>query len=277
MQTTLSETPTQGRNNYEEKKNARIARYQELAEKNHIKAGQLSEQSHKMASMIPFGQPILVGHHSEKRDRNYRDKIWTTMGKSAEAEKKAAYYEERATAAANNNMISSDDPDAIQKLRTRIAKLETKQEKMKAVNKIVKSRRKTYTEEQKKTDLVRLGYPEKIAVLFFEPDYCGRIGFPSYELTNNNGNIRRLRARLEEMGKHQDDVSQEIQIDGIEIIDNVEENRVQVFFPGKPDVNIRKELKSAGFRWAPSNGCWQSYRNGSQLDQVKKILSPDRI
>ena len=26
----------------------------------------------KALSVIPFGQPILIGHHSEKRDRNYR-------------------------------------------------------------------------------------------------------------------------------------------------------------------------------------------------------------
>jgi hypothetical protein len=39
------------------------------------------------------------------------------------------------------------------------------------------------------------------------------------------------------------------------------DNRVRLFFAGKPDVEIRTRLKSAGFRWAPTIGCWQAYRN----------------
>ncbi|MEE8059026.1 MAG: DUF3560 domain-containing protein [Pseudomonadales bacterium] len=34
-----------------------------------------------MAPVIPFGQPILVGHHSEHRDRRYRDRIHNTFVK----------------------------------------------------------------------------------------------------------------------------------------------------------------------------------------------------
>ena len=32
---------------------------------------------------------------------------------------------------------------------------------------------------------------------------------------------------------------------------NREDNRLQVFFDGKPDADTRAELKSSGFRWAP--------------------------
>ena len=35
----------------------------------------------KMAEAIPFGQPILVGHHSEKRDRRYRGRMHAKMDK----------------------------------------------------------------------------------------------------------------------------------------------------------------------------------------------------
>ena len=62
-------------NFYEEKKQRRLERAQELAEKNESKAKQVFNHAHNMADAIPFGQPILVGHYSEKRDRNYRDKI----------------------------------------------------------------------------------------------------------------------------------------------------------------------------------------------------------
>lgn len=58
-------------NNYNERKQARINRYRELAEKNHAAASAQHEESRQMMSAIPMGQPILVGHHSEARDRRY--------------------------------------------------------------------------------------------------------------------------------------------------------------------------------------------------------------
>lgn len=48
-------------------------------------AGQaLHDEAHRMADAIPFGQPILVGHHSESRDRRYRDRIHSKQGKAYE-------------------------------------------------------------------------------------------------------------------------------------------------------------------------------------------------
>lgn len=68
-----------------------------------------------MADCIPFGQPILVGHHSEGRDRNFRKRIHNTFGKSFQAQDKAKHYEQKAAAIENNRAIFSDDPQAIQK------------------------------------------------------------------------------------------------------------------------------------------------------------------
>lgn len=62
------------------------------AKKAEERSEQLFEKAHDMASIIPFGQPILVGHHSEKRDRNYRNRIHNTMRKAFEEEGKAKYY-----------------------------------------------------------------------------------------------------------------------------------------------------------------------------------------
>jgi hypothetical protein len=56
-------------NAYEEKQQARVERYEALAEKHRAAADAACNRAHEMASIIPFGQPILVGHHSEGRDR----------------------------------------------------------------------------------------------------------------------------------------------------------------------------------------------------------------
>lgn len=46
-------------------------------------------ESHKMADVIPVGQPILVGHHSEKSDRSYRARIDSHHRKGVEAYQRA--------------------------------------------------------------------------------------------------------------------------------------------------------------------------------------------
>lgn len=67
------------KHNYEERRQKRIDNAKRLAEKNKQKSDALREAGNKMANAIPFGQPILIGHHSEKSDRNYRKKTTTLL------------------------------------------------------------------------------------------------------------------------------------------------------------------------------------------------------
>ena len=106
--------------NYEERQQARKERYEKRAEQLREEAKRLHGQAHEMASAIPFGQPILVGHHSEGRDRRYRERIHNTFGRSFAAQEKAEYYERKAESVGRSG-ISSDDPDAIKKLRSKLA------------------------------------------------------------------------------------------------------------------------------------------------------------
>lgn len=66
---------------------------------------------------------------------------------------------------------------------------------MKAGNKIVKSKKLTI--EQKIEQLKAAGH----SALILQPDFCGRVGYADYELTNNNANIRRMKQRLEQLEK----------------------------------------------------------------------------
>jgi hypothetical protein len=47
------------------------------------------DTAHKMADVIPFGQPIMVGHHSEKSDRLFRARIDSHHRKGVEAYQRA--------------------------------------------------------------------------------------------------------------------------------------------------------------------------------------------
>lgn len=81
---------------YYERQEARRERYELRAERARQESDAAARQAEKMASIIPMGQPILVGHHSEGRDRRYRARIGQTMDKAISLDKKAAYYEEKA-------------------------------------------------------------------------------------------------------------------------------------------------------------------------------------
>lgn len=258
-------------NHYEEKKQARIDRLRAAAQKAEKESTQLYDQAHKMAGMIPFGQPIIAGHHSEGRDRRYRGRIQSKLEKAFAAQDKAKEYASRAAAAESNTAISSDDPEAVVKLREKLVGLEKLQETMKAANKIIK--RKTGAHEVKIAELEALGIKDPARL--FEPDFCGRIGFPDYAITNNGAEIRRCKKRIEEMVELSERYDCEYMIGEIRVHEDPNDNRLKIFFPTKPGEEIRSMLKSNGFRWSPYNRAWQRQLNGFSkhaLENIKEKL-----
>jgi hypothetical protein len=58
---------------------------------------------------------------------------------------------------------------------------------------------------------------------------------------------------------------------GISIISNTEADRIQIFFPNKPNEDLRKELKSHGWRWSPKQGAWQRKKTINAYRSAKNI------
>ena len=48
--------------------------------------------------------------------------------------------------------------------------------------------------------------------------------------------------------------------------------RIQLFFEGKPEPEVRDILKSNGFRWAPSVGAWQRQLNNNGKYAVERVI-----
>lgn len=255
-------------NDYEirqDKRKERLERRAALCEK---LARVRLEQAQRMSSCIPMGQPILIGHHSEKRDRNFRAKIDRNFRKAYELEQRAKYYAGRA-ASVGTAGISSDDPAAIVKLQAQIDRAEALQARMVAANKAVRKNDRAALEAQGFT-------PQQIEELF-KPDFMGRLGFPGYELTNNNANIRRMKQRIEQLRREHTNretlPTEDMKTaDGITISENTALNRLQIFFPGKPAEDVRARLKSFGFRWSPTEGAWQRQLNDAARYAAKSAL-----
>ncbi|MCP3942943.1 MAG: PLxRFG domain-containing protein, partial [Desulfobacteraceae bacterium] len=114
--------------------------------------------------------------------------------------------------------VESEGHGIVGTLKKKLTDLEKLQGTMKAANKIAKSKNKT--KDLKIKELVNIGLSEKSSKGILEPDYAGRIGFPSYALTNNNATIRRTRSRLIELESKAQEETTEINFDGEIISDN---------------------------------------------------------
>jgi hypothetical protein len=164
--------------------------------------------------------------------------------------------------------IMAGDDNATERLSAKIAQAERLQAVMKDCNAAIRSNRKA-GEAAQVAALVAIftaaGWvakdPESRARELLKPDFCGRIGFADFELTNNNANIRRMKERLASISRNQNAASAEIEGAKARYEDCPAENRVRLFFPGKPAEDVRSRLKASGFRWSPTLGCWQAYRN----------------
>lgn len=262
------------KSNFEERKANRLERFQELAAKNEQESTAAYETSNRIAEHIPLGQPILIGHHSEKRHRRDVSRIHSAMDKSVQASKKAKYYEGKVESLLSNTAISSDDPNAIDKLQAKVERLEALQELYKDINAAI---RKGKNEIEKLDLLVNMGVSSSRAYKYLTPDFAGRIGIPSYMLTNNNANIRTAKARIETLLKNSTIPSSEEDFDGITLKISQEDNRVQIFFPDIPSEEIRNRLNRSGFHWTPSIEAWQRQISPSAIYAAKQILQPSTV
>lgn len=104
----------------------RADRLYALAERHEEKSSAAYQRSHDLVAMIPFGQPILVGHHSERADRNRRAKSWAAMDRSV-AEAHTAERLHEAARASERRQARASDPG---KLTRRAARLEAEARKM---------------------------------------------------------------------------------------------------------------------------------------------------
>ena len=166
----------------------------------------------------------------------------------------------------DNRVISSDDPNAIQKLQDKLEMCEKSQKYMKEVNAYY---RKNGTCE---------GFPGMEAARAARLDESVRQAYswdkqpvPSYALTNNSAEIRRLKQRIEKLTVNQEVGFVGWTFDGGEVVANSEENRLQILFDEKPDEQKRSALKGNGFKWSPSQGAWQRQLNQNAIRAASRL------
>ena len=165
--------------------------------------------------------------------------------------------------------ISADDPNAVSRLESKLAKLEKAQETMKAVN--------AYYRKHKTLDgcpAISAEQAEKLKAGMASQWHIEDKPYPTWALSNNNAEIRRVKERIATLTKQKEMGYVGWEFDGGKVEANAADNRLQIFFDGKPDPDTRDALKGNGFRWAPSAGAWQRQLNDNAIyaaDRIKAI------
>ncbi len=249
---------------YELKQAAKKSRYAEIAKKLETQAQQLYVYDCQQIDAIPAGQPVLVGHHSEKRHRSALARSHKRIEKICELNQKAEYFHQKATS--NSKAISSDDETAVKKLKIKLAGLEEKQEQMKHIN-------VTYHKNGNIDAINTLTDDDKLNIKIDMERFRYNQPYPSFYLTNNSAEIRRIKARIAQLEKVQAEPAKDpIHGNGYTVTENKEDNRIYFEFNKKPSSEICQAMRTYGFKWSPTRMAWVRMLNAKSRNRTYILI-----
>ena len=215
---------------------------------------------------------MICGPANFPVERN-RKRMATAMKRSEEM----LEFRKRALAAIRKkirpelSIIASADPNAVESLQAKLDGLRKEHEQAKKANALI---RKHKGQSSVIPALVELGYDEKAAARLLQPDFCGRIGHPDYEMVNRNANMKRVEQRIKEVSSMKASEAKEIKYAGdITLEECPDDARIRLRFPGKPERVVIEKLKRAGWRWSPTNVAWQRHLNNAGRYSAIELLN----
>lgn len=221
----------------------------------------MSAKSRCISTMITGGSnfPVRRAEKANASERKRGEEFFTFREK---------YFERQE---ANARRAARAEIDPLEQIKKEIAAAENLQKTMVAANKIIRG---TAADEDKVAKMSELGLSENVARTLLKPDFANRIGFAPFQLTNNSANIRRMQERLAVLNKRAAaETKEETRPDSITVTENVDADRIQIFFPGKPAADVIEKLKRSAFKWSPSNGCWQRQLTNNARYATKMLLN----
>lgn len=256
---------------YEIRRAQRLARMRERAEQKRKAAVAAREAGKQMQSYIPFGQPILVGHHSESKHRNMLKRIDANYRRSMQEATEAAQLERRIAAAESAAAISADDPHAIERYRAKAAVLEREIAAMKAANRWIRASN-AMSDQEIADKLAEQGH-----VLTAAADAIARarrppFGKPGFSTTNTAAELRRVRARIAELEVEASRVpTPPTTIGRATLTECPEDNRMRITFPARISEEECALMRSAGFVWSPRAQAWQRKLNANARAAARRV------
>ncbi|WP_323027998.1 zincin-like metallopeptidase domain-containing protein [Gelidibacter japonicus] len=183
------------------------------------------------------------------------------------------YFEDKLRAAIYaRDAIVGGESDTLEKLEDKLEKLKRNHEIMKAAN--VAAREYNKTKDVSVFEKYGIGPKLAKAIMELKP---GEKAVKTFQLTNSNAEIKRIESRIKEeeaRAKHYTDGNKTTQYSAFEVVENVDDNRLQIIFDGKPDEAVRTILKKNGYRWSPKKTAWQRQLTKAALSNFRSWLLP---
>lgn len=102
---------------------AKAERLEGLAHKRHEQAGAYARRADELSQAFYMGQPILIGHHSERKARKTQQRMHSASDAAVKAEKAANYWLYRATGVECFANMKNDPRTRANRIKTLLAEL----------------------------------------------------------------------------------------------------------------------------------------------------------
>lgn len=147
--------------------------------------------------------------------------------------------------------------EEVERLQSKLDTLTELQEKMKAVNKIVRNGK--LSDEEQREELEALGLSESsINGFMAEPQYSFmKKGFQTYQLSNNLAKIKDIEQAIKRHTVMATTEDKEYKFDGGKVVICNSDERIRIYFDEIPNSETRSMLKGNAFKWSPKNKAWQ--------------------
>jgi hypothetical protein len=250
-------------NAHEQKQEARRERLERAAARAEAAASDAFKRARAAVAGIPFGQPILVDHHSAPRHRAALKRQDSAMRRGSELTKLAKQLRDAANGVGTAG-ISSDDPEAVEKLTEKGSDLEQRRDDMKKANAYYKAH----------GTLEGCDIPASVRAsgesVLRHQAYYGK-PFPPYALQNIGARIRDAAKRAEKIERQRERTTTTEQAGAATITDDAEQGRVLLKFPARLSTEHYKLVRSRGFVWSPSRDAFVRMSSTAALYHAREL------
>jgi hypothetical protein len=131
-----------------ERAEIKAERLDNLANKRHGEAASLNQRADDLSQAFYMGQPILIGHHSERKARKAQERMNAAQGAAIKAEKAANYWLYRATGVERFANMKNNPRVRANRIKTLLAELRDLQRGINNAHHALKIWEKLTTDEQ---------------------------------------------------------------------------------------------------------------------------------
>lgn len=188
------------------------------------------------------------------------------------------YYEDSVLAIENKirgfggsgaEVIRGDEEDALEKLEEKLEYMKYWHQVMVEVNKYYRKNKTIEGFEGAEPDEI-----ERIKKALATMQQLGMhdVPYPSYALTNDNQNIKRIEGRITELKRLKGNDGLQEENDIYKLWTDKQDMRIRISFEmGKPDQEIIDMLKGKGFKWSRTNSAWQRQLTDNAIYATKQL------